>query len=102
MKMLLDVSNDGQLLSFVPWGQKCRIRRVLNFDTLYRVTFELADYTIQLLLFCVYINSMIYIVISFLGHNFDCWENVFLNYYLTPYSNDKKNMFLTWIFFCKV
>ena len=70
MKMLLDVSNDGQLLSFVPWGQKCRIRRVLNFDTLYRVTFKLADYTIQLLLVCV--NSMICIVISFLGYDFDC------------------------------
>ena len=93
MKMLLDVSNDGQLLSFVPWGQKCRIRRVLNFDTLYRVTFKLADYTIQQLLFCIYIHSMIYIVISFLGHNFDCRENVFLNYYLTLYSNDKKICF---------
>ena len=81
MKMLLDVSNDGQLLSFVPWGQKCRIRRVLNFDTLYRVTFKLADYTVQLLLFCVYIHCMIYIVISFLGYDFDCWENVFLNDY---------------------
>ena len=65
MKMLLDVSNDGQLLSFVPWGQKCRIRRVLNFDTLYRVTFKLADYTIQLLLVCVYIHFMIYILNDF-------------------------------------
>ena len=81
MKMLLDVSNDGQLLSFVPWGQKCRIRRVLNFDTLYRVTFKLADYNIQLPLFYVYIRSLTYIVISFLGYDFDCWENVFLNYY---------------------
>ena len=77
MKMLLDVSNDGQLLSFVPWGQKCRIRRVLNFDTLYRVTFKLADYTIQLLLFCDYIPFMKYIVISFLGHDCDCRDAVF-------------------------
>ena len=53
MKMLLDVSNDGQLLSFVPWGQKCRIRRVLNFDTLYRVTFKPMDYIVDLLHFRV-------------------------------------------------
>ena len=51
MKMLLDVSNDGQLLSFVPWGQKYRIRRVLNFDTLYRVTFKPMDYIVELLHF---------------------------------------------------
>ena len=74
MKMLLDVSNDGQLLSFVPWGQKCRIRRVLNFDTLYPVTFKLVIHNNAVLYFCFCYSFDNIFVISILGYNFDGWE----------------------------
>ena len=48
-----------------------------------------------------------YIVISFLGYDFDCWENVFLNYYSAMLMISMiRQMIKTYVFdmdiFCKV